>query len=145
MRQWEGIVIHHSASPAATWQGRYYFKIRAAAIRRWHLHQGFNEIGYHFVIDRDGLVEEGQSLDKTGAHCRPGRRNHISIGICLAGNFEYESPTVYQMQALLELVKQLKQRYGISTNMVELHGNVQGASTVCPGRFFPAVYFYDNI
>ncbi len=145
MRYWEGIVIHHSASPSATWQGTFFNKINADNIRQWHIEKGYGDIGYHFVIDRDGLVQAGRNLELTGAHCRAGQRNHKSIGICLSGNFQHESPTPYQMQALLILVKQLQQKYAITKNMVELHGNVVGASTLCPGRFFPVSYFYSHI
>ena len=40
------IYVHHSASPKASTD--------TARIRRWHLDRGWNDIGYHWVIEHDG-------------------------------------------------------------------------------------------
>lgn len=52
-------------------------------IRRWHLKRGFVDVGYHYVIKRDGTLQEGRPLDRQGAHVS--RFNHLSVGICLIG------------------------------------------------------------
>lgn len=54
-----------------------------AEIRRWHIARGFNDVGYHFVIRRDGEVEMGRTLETIGAHCKGHNTN--SIGTCLVG------------------------------------------------------------
>lgn len=52
-------------------------------IRRMHLQRGFFDVGYHFVIKRDGTVQTGRPLDRQGAHVAG--YNHLSVGICLIG------------------------------------------------------------
>lgn len=71
------IVLHHSASPRAT--------TTTADIRRWHtMDRGFDDIGYHFVIEGDGSVHSGRPLDRIPAAQKGANTN--SIAICLVGN-----------------------------------------------------------
>ena len=46
-----------------------------------HHKRGFLDIGYHYVIRRDGTLETGRDETVTGAHVRG--YNHLSIGICM--------------------------------------------------------------
>ena len=69
--------------------------IGAAEIRKWHTDappkgRGWADIGYHFVIRRDGTLETGRDTDKDGdiyeeigAHVSGWNKN--SIGICMVG------------------------------------------------------------
>jgi N-acetyl-anhydromuramyl-L-alanine amidase AmpD len=52
-------------------------------VNQWHLDRGWSGVGYHFVIRRDGTVENGRGINEMGAHCRG--YNAESIGICLVG------------------------------------------------------------
>lgn len=52
-------------------------------IRQWHKKRGWADIGYHFVVRRDGKVEKGRPLSQTGAHVQGWNQNNI--GICLEG------------------------------------------------------------
>lgn len=52
-------------------------------IRQWHLQRGFADVGYHFIIRRDGEIEVGRTLDVIGAHCEGYNRD--SVGTCLVG------------------------------------------------------------
>ena len=52
-------------------------------IRKWYLKRGWRDIGYHYVIQRDGTTEEGRPLEQIGAHVKGMNRN--SIGICYIG------------------------------------------------------------
>lgn len=42
-----------------------------------------SDVGYHFVIKRDGTVEYGRPITRVGAHV--GRNNTGNLGICMAG------------------------------------------------------------
>lgn len=66
-------------------------------IDQWHKEQGWDMIGYHYVIGNgyltkhgkyqsklDGLVEDGRPIEYQGAHCFG--QNQDSIGICLIGD-----------------------------------------------------------
>jgi N-acetylmuramoyl-L-alanine amidase len=140
---WTAIVIHHSATERGN----------AAIFDRMHREQNhWDGVGYDFVIGNgtdsgDGQVEVTfrwrQQL--TGAHCGGTPDNWANvdgIGICLVGNFQYATPTPRQMQSLVQLVRFLQKRYGISRDHVYGHSNTPGARvTACPGARFPMATF----
>jgi N-acetylmuramoyl-L-alanine amidase len=89
---------------------------RAADIDRAHRKRGFFEIGYHFVIGRDGLIEEGRPLNRQGAHVVG--FNHISVGICMVGGVsEHDANKVEnnftpaQFNSLRKLLIDLQQKF----------------------------------
>lgn len=102
MRPTNLIVIHCSASPNADalfrgQSGQPSFRNPVQVIDEWHAARGFQRsaafrarqnrslsaIGYHYVIDRMGLVMTGRHVDEVGAHAVG--FNQKSIGICLVG------------------------------------------------------------
>ena len=62
MKTIDSIIIHCSATHAGQ-------DLRAKDIDRMHKQRGFNQIGYNYVIDIDGTVENGRPLSVDGAHC----------------------------------------------------------------------------
>ena len=62
MKEIDAIIIHCSATHAGQ-------DLRAKDIDRMHKQRGFSQIGYNFVIDLDGMVENGRPLSIDGAHC----------------------------------------------------------------------------
>lgn len=114
--QINAIVIHCSATRAGQ-------DIHAADIDKWHKERGFNEIGYHYVIDLDGSVEFGRALPKDGAHCNTAglsglSYNKHSIGICYIGGLDAngnpaDTRTDAQKLAMHELVLRLMEKYPI--------------------------------
>lgn len=100
------IVIHCAATKPS-------MDIGAAEIDQWHRRQGWNEIGYHRVIRRDGRIEHGRPFTVPGAHVR-GHNGH-SVGICLVGGVKEsdgKTPennfTEEQFITLRVLVRQVK-------------------------------------
>ena len=89
----------------------------AATIDQWHRARGFSGIGYHFVIRRDGYIENGRPVDAIGAHCKAKGRNRDSVGICLVGGKSREDGgpednfTREQIASLRNLISQLKLKY----------------------------------
>lgn len=71
------IAVHCSATPATSDQ------VDAAEIRRWHRAKGWRDIGYHYVIKRDGTLEKGRPDNQPGAHEPKINRNSLSV--CLVG------------------------------------------------------------
>ena len=111
----DSIVIHCSATP----EGKDF---TVKDIDRWHRERGFKEIGYHFVIYRDGSVHAGRDLSKEGAHANTpglsGRSYNLhSVGICYIGGLSKDGKTPKdtrtpeQKKALIELVKYLMGRF----------------------------------
>ncbi len=74
-----------------------------AEIRRWHLARGWRDVGYHYIIRRDGEIEVGRMLTEIGAHCEG--FNASSIGTCLIGNTNF---TPAQFAALRKIHAQLQ-------------------------------------
>ncbi len=70
------LVVHCSATRANA-------NVSAADIRLWHKRKGWRDIGYHFVIKRDGTVEKGRPTNEPGAHVSG--FNGQSLGICMVG------------------------------------------------------------
>lgn len=143
MIKWQGIVIHHSASPRGYWLGDRWLPIDSQVIRRWHVEErGWSDIGYHYVVLANGKLELGRPLGRIGAHTRAGKRNFSAIGICLVGNFQYDTVLPEQLLGAVKLVNKLRQEFNISLNNIELHNQVPGSNTLCPGRFFPKEKFF---
>lgn len=79
-RATEFIVIHCSATPGSS-------DIGVEEIRRWHVEErGFEDIGYHYVIRRDGVIELGRPVMAIGAHVKG--NNYNSVGICMVGGLD---------------------------------------------------------
>jgi len=55
----------------------------AADVHAWHKARGWDGIGYHAVIGRDGTVEAGRPEYWQGAHVAS--HNSVSLGVCLIG------------------------------------------------------------
>ena len=75
------VVVHSSATPPS-------MDVGVREIGLWHRYRGFNEVGYNFVIRRNGVIELGRDLEKTPAHVRG--YNRTSVGICLIGGIDEE-------------------------------------------------------
>jgi hypothetical protein len=139
------IVIHHSLTkdgPVKDWD----------AIRRYHMEtNGWNSIGYHCGLERikdDYQVMLGRPLDKRGAHVKDGGFNNKSIGICVVGNWDRESPPEKQWILTRLLVENLRTLYTskgmlIPKENVIGHWEAQAQAGLapnlrksCPGRLF---------
>ena len=113
-RKIKEIIIHCSATP----EGVDY---TIDDIRKWHKDRGWSDIGYHFVIYRDGTVMLGRSIALVGAHCLGHNAN--SVGICYIGGLENkpnipmgmqktkDTRTEEQKNSLLSLLMTLKKLY----------------------------------
>jgi N-acetyl-anhydromuramyl-L-alanine amidase AmpD len=108
MRRIDYIAIHCSATRASA-------DVGAAEIRRWHVKDnGWKDIGYHYVIRRDGRLEDGRPLEEVGAHVSG--YNSASIGICLVGGIGADGRAENnfvpaQWETLKSLVSKLKHRF----------------------------------
>ena len=108
------LIVHCSATP----EGKDY---TVEDIRRWHKQQGWSNIGYHYVVYRNGEVVPGRDVDIVGAHCYGHNRN--SIGICYIGGvtnnpgtatykqLPKDTRTPAQKESLLNLLTDLKRLY----------------------------------
>lgn len=94
------IVIHHTASTS---------DLTIKDIERIHLNEDYAGVGYHFFIDKKGIIWRGRPIDTIGSHALP--INSISVGVCVSGNFVIEQPNQKQLDSLKEIINFLKQKY----------------------------------
>ena len=136
MRIINEIIIHCSATP----EGKDY---TVEQIRQWHKQRGFSDIGYHYVIYRDGSIHSGRPIERIGAHCL--KHNAHSIGVCYIGGVAKDGKapkdtrTDAQKESLIKLIKELKAKYPKAT----VHGHREYANKACPS--FDAKNEYKNL
>lgn len=136
MRIINEIIIHCSATP----EGKDY---TVEQIRQWHKQRGFSDIGYHYVIYRDGSIHSGRPIERIGAHCL--KHNAHSIGVCYIGGVAKDGKTPKdtrtdaQKESLIKLIKELKAKYPKAT----VHGHREYANKACP--CFDAKNEYKNL
>lgn len=129
MRDINLIIIHCAATYPR-------MDIGVKEIRQWHMRDnGWSDIGYHYVIRRDGALETGRPLERAGAHCQG--KNAGSIGICLVGGLE-KTPagksvpaanfTNAQYAALHKLLQELAEKFPGA----EIRGHQDFARKACP-------------
>ncbi len=122
------IVIHAADTPDD-------MDIGIEEIRQWHLQRGFFDVGYHFVVRRDGEIETGRPTDRPGAHARG--FNHLSLGICMVGGRHGEDNyTDDQWDALAGLVMGLKVAHPDAE--VLGHRDLPNVNKQCPSFDAPA-------
>ncbi len=108
MRTISLIIIHCSA----TREGK---RLTFAECRRDHIaHRRFKDIGYHYYIDREGVIWPGRPEQEVGAHCR--NHNKHSIGVCYEGGLDRQgrpkdTRTQAQKRAMEVLLEELHERY----------------------------------
>lgn len=138
MRQINEIVIHCTATRPNWWEGKTTIQ-KVAEIRRWHKERGWRDVGYHFLIDRDGTVLEGRPVEQVGAHVRG--RNKNSIGVSLFGG--HGSSERDQFSDNFTEAQDAALR-GLISNLIDDHGNLtitghnQFAAKACPGFHAPS-------
>lgn len=138
MRPLKEIIVHCSAT-RPNWMDGKSAAAKMREIKLWHMRDnGWSDIGYHFVIDRDGTVVPGRPLERVGAHTQG--RNTGTVGICLIGGFGTaatdafdENFTASQDRALRALIADLQRKYG----KLALSGHNQWAQKACPGFNVP--------
>lgn len=101
------LVVHCAATPPSR-------DIGVTEIRAMHKQRGFKDVGYHYVIRRDGTIEKGRADHIAGAHVSG--YNSISLGICLVGGVDKTGKpeanyTPAQYASLRRQLDVLKARY----------------------------------
>lgn len=135
MRTINEINIHCAATRPGWMAGRTGAE-RVAEIRRWHVEQnGWADIGYHYLIDRDGTVYPGRPVQRTGAF-EP-RVNATAIGVCLLGGHGAAATDAFdahytpeQGDALRALIDELRASH---PSIRKVTGHNDYSSKGCPG------------
>lgn len=126
------ILVHCTATP----KGKDF---TVEKIREWHTTpkpkgNGWSDIGYHYVIYRDGSVHLGRDVDLIGAHCEGYNAHSIGIvyvgGMSADGRKNEDTRTDAQKLALLDLLVKLRKLYPNAT--ISGHRNYDRKGKTCP-------------
>jgi N-acetylmuramoyl-L-alanine amidase-like protein/flagellar hook capping protein FlgD len=98
-------VVHHTVTPNT------YTRAQAAAIVRgiefFHVRgNGWNDIGYNFLVDRFGTVYEGRAggIDRNVVGAHAAGFNTGTVGVSLLGTFQRVAPSRPMQNALVSLL-----------------------------------------
>jgi len=111
------IVLHHTVGNST-----------AESFARYHVSKGWPGIGYHFLIDNEGLVYQTNTIDTISYNVS--KRNREVIGISLIGNYEEKVLNKKQKASIRNLVNILK----VIVGDIPVRGHKEFKATLCPGK-----------
>jgi hypothetical protein len=133
------LIVHHSAgvNTSSDW---------AAVVRGiWDYHvnsNGWDDVGYNWLVDPNGVLYEGRGDDVRGAHFCGNNTN--TQGVCMMGTYIDDVPTEEAMTTLKEYLAWKSAKDNIDPTAVSNHvpsaedipqvaGHRDGCNTSCPG------------
>ena len=127
MRRINLIVVHCSAT-------RCNKNFTVEDLDACHKARGFNGIGYHYYITRDGFIHPCRSEEVAGAHAR--HYNAHSIGVCYEGGLDEKGSWAYtrtpaQKRALNTVLTSLKADFPDA--LILGHRDLPQVHKNCPG------------
>lgn len=132
-RRIDYIAVHCTATPEGVDKS-------VQKIREEHIAQGWSDIGYHYVITRDGKIHPGRDVDLVGSHVAGYNSN--SIGVVYVGGLEYKPGVAYnklqpkdtrtaaQKEALVSLLRDLRRLY--PNAKIQGHRDFPKVNKACP-------------
>lgn len=115
---------------AATAEGKDY---TVADIRAWHKARGWSDIGYHYVIYRDGRIMLGRPIGQVGAHVEGHNARSAGVvyvgGVASDGKTAKDTRTPAQRSSLLWLTQQLRAKH---KKIKRVRGHNEVAAKACP-------------
>ncbi len=93
--------------------------------------RGWQDIGYHFLLDDAGRILQGVPEQFRGTHA--GGNNTGNIGVCMLGNYQEPGvlPTTAQLDSVTALYAWLAFQYRVNIDSLFSHRDYN--STACPG------------
>lgn len=132
VRPWsqiQGILIHHSVTA---------HDATPDDVGLLHKARGWGGVGYHFIIDKAGIVYYVGDISTARAHVE--NKNEKFIGICMIGDFTKHLPSDEQIRSAHDLVKFfLTETPSLPTltSWDQLGGHKDQQATACPGSSWP--------
>jgi hypothetical protein len=123
------ITVHHTAEVPGV--GERSDAELVKGIQRFHQDtRGWADIGYHWIIGRDGRVYEGRALGVQGAHAGGGN-NIENLGVSVMGDYTKALPDTKVLRTLTLFLRTEQRRYGVASDQVFGHRDFK--ATECPG------------
>ena len=112
------LIVHCSDTPDNK-------NLTALDIHKMHLSFGWDGIGYHKVICRDGTIENGRPEFWVGAHTKG--INNYSLGVCLIGRAQFLEKQFNSLEKIL-----LKWKIKYNTAIIIGHKDAIKTHKTCP-------------
>jgi len=129
------LTLHHAACCSAN--NLEEGKSQVLWIQDFHQNgRGWNDIGYHFLVDRAGNIYQGRPETVIGAHV--GGANTGNIGVCLLGCYHPPETNCFEFMsdeskdAIVRLFGWLSDAYEQNPSILLGHRDYFG-TTACPG------------
>ena len=124
------LVVHCTASPTTTTREQ---------VVEWHLANGWDDIGYHYLIQAGGIVRKGRRDDTPGAHAKG--HNTRSLGVSVSGSpsegMAWDPDQEYQLVLLLT---DLCRAHSLRPHQIRGHSELDPENKpLCPGVSMDAV------
>jgi N-acetylmuramoyl-L-alanine amidase len=128
--------VHHTAGPSFCFDKESCIVV-VRAIQNYHMDSnGWNDIGYSYLIGEDGRVYEGRTWGVVGSHTF--NYNSIAYGFCVIGDFMERPPNAQALETTQKIIEcGVEQGYIVPD--YELFGHRDGRCTLCPGDFLYAI------
>jgi hypothetical protein len=123
------ITLHHQGEPFAPGTDpRAYLR----KLQGWsRTTKGWLDIPYHYIIDLDGRIYAGRDIAYAGdTNTEYDPSGHALIEV--VGNFEEVEPNQAQLDATVNLMAMLADRYHVGLDAIQSHRDYSDR-TVCPG------------
>lgn len=140
------LIVHHSAGNYSASQDF------AAVVRSYYSYHtgptlGWADIGYNWLVDRNGVIYQGRAfnfdgnMNVVGAHFSG--RNGATMGICVIGTYTSILPTDEALDRLRTMLAWKANERGIDVrarashsagNIFTISGHRDGGATECPGQ-----------
>lgn len=128
------MTFHHTETPNG--ERGAAAKARMRQMQAYHQNsRGWCDIGYHFVVDADGVIYRGRTTtSRTAAHAV--NQNTGNLGVALMGSYSSNEPPQVALDGLAATFAFLANTWGITVNADTLRGHRQWSSqsTNCPGN-----------
>jgi hypothetical protein len=123
--------IHHTVTPT---NDSVSPQKRLRQIQAFHMYtMGWCDIGYNYLVSRDGRVWKGRGKNHLGAHVA--NHNSGNVGISFMGNYTSTKANQAQRCGSANLLRWLHQKNpAIKLNRDDIKGHRQYAATACPGN-----------
>lgn len=131
------IVLHHSVTPQSWGMAKTIEFITRSHIARGLAYDG--KPAYHLMIGKNWQAIT-RPENTVGYHSGVWSKNLTSFAIMLAGNFNVDTPTDYQIEKLREAVTKYSKLYNV--NKLELHRDIK--PTACPGMLITHDWLQEN-
>ncbi|MGJ9418545.1 peptidoglycan recognition family protein [Massilia sp. CMS3.1] len=139
------ITLHHQGEPFKPGTDpRQYLR----NLQTWsRTTKNWLDIPYHYIIDLEGRTYAGRDIAYAGdTNTEYDPSGHALIEV--VGNFEEVEPNRQQLDAVVDVMAMLAQKYGVPVENIASHRD-HSDKTVCPGanlyRYVQSGYFREQV